>query len=152
TVREWSSALAVLGHRANAATLVNVTDTVPAMTTPFVGRRRELALLVTGAGAHWIHAMPGAGKSTLAIHAARTAIASGAMSGVIIADLRGYSAAGPPADAQALTRAMLRLLGEKATVLSAPAASRLLRDRLRERRMMLVLDDAASVDQVNRIV
>lgn len=152
TVREWSSALAVLGHRANAAALVSVTDTVPAMTAPFVGRRRELARLVADTGAHWIHAMPGAGKSTLAVHAARTAISSGAVSGVIIADLRGYSAAGPPADAQAVTRAALRLLGENSTVLSASAASRLLRDRLRERQVMLVLDDAASVDQVHRIV
>lgn len=152
TVRAWASSLAVLGYQANAATLVSVTDTLPAPTGPFVGRTRELAQLSTGTTAHWVSAMAGAGKSTLALHAARVALACGAISGVIIADLRGHSAAGPPADPHAVTRAALRLLGERNTALSVAAAARLLRDRLRERRVMLVLDDAASVEQVTRIV
>ncbi|WP_448255615.1 NB-ARC domain-containing protein [Microbacterium aurum] len=151
-VRSWVSALAVLGQRTAAAALVDVTATVPPATAPFVGRTHELTRLARPSSAHWIHAMPGAGKSTLARQAARNAIAAGAVEGAIIADLRGHSPAGPPADPDAVTRAALRLLGDKSNGLSASAARRMLRSRLQSSRTMLVLDDAASLEQVRSIL
>lgn len=151
-VRAWASALATLGRRSTAAALVDVTDTLAATSAPFVGRTRELAQLSVGAAAHWISAMPGAGKTTLAHQAARAAIAAGNVDRVIVADLRGHSPAGPPADPDAVVRAALRLLGEQSRALSASAARRLLRERLRAGKTLILLDDAASPDQVSNIV
>ncbi|MFB8387776.1 tetratricopeptide repeat protein [Microbacterium sp. NPDC055910] len=152
TVSAWTAALAALGQRTAAAGLVTVTDELPAAVAPFVGRTRELALLTRGTSAHWIHAMPGAGKTTLAMQAARTARASGHVGGVIVVDLRGHSPVGPPAAPHAIVRAVLRHLGDKNNGLSVTAARRQLRDRLRATRTMLLLDDAASLEQVEAIV
>lgn len=152
SARAWSAALAALAHRASASALVQVSDTLPPISVPFVGRARELAELTRVARPHWIHAMPGAGKTSLALQAARAACVSGAVGGVIFADLRGHSTVGPPADPVAVTRAALRLLGDKSKTLSASAATRLLRERLRATRTLLVLDDAASTVQVAGII
>lgn len=152
TTRAWASALAVLGNRTAAAGVVAVTDQLPALTAPFVGRARELARLSRQPTAHWVSAMAGAGKTTLAVRAAHEAVESGAVDGVIVADLRGHSPAGPPAQPHAIVRAALRLLGDRSGSLSAPSARRLLRDRLRTSGRLLLLDDAASAEQVRAIV
>ncbi|GEK81032.1 tetratricopeptide repeat protein [Agrococcus baldri] len=152
TARAWASALAVLGQRIGAAAVVTVTDALPAPAAPFVGRARELAALTGRPGAHWISAMPGAGKTALAVQAAREAIDSGAADGAVVADLRGHSPVGPPADPQAVVRAALRVLGDRSGPLPAASARRLLRDLLRAQRRVLLLDDAASLEQVEAIV
>lgn len=152
TARAWAAGLAAMGQRTTAAALVTVTDVLPAPSGPFVGRTRELTRLSRSGAAHWVHAMPGAGKTTLAVQAAHAAVTSGAAAGAIIADLRGHSNAGPPADPNAVVRAALRLLGDKSNALSASVARRTLRERLRESRTVLLLDDAASLDQVSGVV
>ncbi|MCI2266815.1 tetratricopeptide repeat protein [Sediminivirga luteola] len=152
TVKAWGVALASIGRGAAVASVVHVTDALPQNTAPFVGRARELTRLSRHPAAHWIHAMPGAGKTSLALHAAHAAITSGAAAGVILADLRGHSPVGPPAEPQAVVRAVLRLLGEKSKALSAPAATKLMHDKLRANRRILVLDDAASPEQVHGIM
>lgn len=147
TARAWASALAVLGRRSAEAAVVTVSDALPSAASPFVGRTRELTLLAKR-GPHWISAMAGAGKTALAVQAARAAIESGAAQGALVADLRGHSPAGPPAQPHAVVRALLRQLGDRSGTLAEPAARRLLRERLRESGRVLLLDDAASPEQV----
>lgn len=152
SVRAWASALAAIGQRRAAAGVVTVTDALPAPLAPFVGRSLELSRLTRMPAAHWLTAMPGSGKTALAVHAAHAAIASGAVADAIVVDLRGHSALGPPAEPEAVVRAVLRLLGEKRGGLPAATARRTLRHQLREQGRLLLLDDAASPEQVHRIV
>ncbi|QUW18590.1 tetratricopeptide repeat protein [Agrococcus sp. Marseille-Q4369] len=152
TVQAWSSAMGAMQLRAASAGIVQVTD-APATPVPlFIGRARELATLREQPSSHWIHAMPGAGKSTLALRASHDALAAGSIARVIVADLRGHSPAGPPADPDAVVRAALRLLGESSRSLPTAAARRLLPSLLRAQATLLLLDDAESAEQVNAIL
>jgi tetratricopeptide (TPR) repeat protein len=152
TVRAWTSALAELGRRMTEASVVRATDRLPDVGGVFIGREREREALARPRAAHWITAMAGAGKTTLALRAAHDAVASGSVSGVLLVDLRGHSADGPPAEPRAVVSALLRLLGERNAELSDAAARRRLRELLHAGRRMLVLDDAESLAQVRLIL
>ncbi|WP_051367448.1 AfsR/SARP family transcriptional regulator [Hamadaea tsunoensis] len=130
---------------------------LPPDVASFVGRTRELnrihaALAPTRDGGSppvvMIYGAAGVGKSTVAIHAAHQ-LADRYPDGQLYLDLSGYSTgAAPLSPGESLAR-LLRTLG----VAAAPSipvdeAAALFRSAMAERRMLLVLDNAADAVQV----
>lgn len=95
---------------------------------------------------------PGVGKSTLAVHVAHR-VREYFPDGQIFADLGGVAATGP-VTAGALAAAVLRSFGVAGRELPDETAERvgLLRSVLADRRVLLVLDDAAAEEQVRAVL
>ncbi|QKW10264.1 tetratricopeptide repeat protein [Streptomyces sp. NA04227] len=124
----------------------------------FTGRREELAALeglLSKAGGQPVVVVltgpPGAGKSTLAVHAAHR-MRHHFPDGQLFVDLGGMS--GRPRDPAAVLAELLRGLGVHDSAVPAETAERaaLFRSRLAQRRFLLVLDDAASSAQVRPLL
>ncbi|MEV0135937.1 BTAD domain-containing putative transcriptional regulator [Dactylosporangium sp. NPDC050688] len=136
---------------------------LPPAPVPFAGRAGEVALLVDGLSGTTrldgcpappvllLHGMPGVGKTALAVHVAYAA-AAGHPDGHLYLDLRG-SAPQPCRPEHAVAQA-LRGLGVDPRDIPATLAERaaLFRSLLARRRLLVVLDDAGSVDQVQPLV
>ncbi|MEU3650011.1 BTAD domain-containing putative transcriptional regulator [Lentzea sp. NPDC034063] len=95
---------------------------------------------------------PGAGKTALAVHAAHRLIAR-YPDGQLYIDLRGYSTSPPVAPSDALTR-LLRAVGVPPEHIPAERddQSALFRSVLGDRRVLVVLDNAVSPDQVRPLL
>ncbi|TVT09846.1 helix-turn-helix domain-containing protein, partial [Amycolatopsis bartoniae] len=128
---------------------------LPRETRHFVGREAELAALsaaLTGSDdvrVCVVHGLAGAGKTALALAAARAA-ERGFPDGALFLDLRGHTPDVPaqaPAEALGQLLLLLGVLGEQVPP-GLDARANLLRDRTRGRRMLLVLDNALSAAQV----
>ncbi|WP_433040781.1 hypothetical protein [Dactylosporangium sp. CS-033363] len=128
----WREALRDGRVGTETAAQIRVADRLPPGPAAFVGRAAELARIdgpltvLTG--------MPGAGKTALAVHAAHRLAADGRFEVTVYADLRGFhpDAALPPAKPGQVLDALLRLaIGGRA---------------------LLVLDNAASAEQVHPIL
>ncbi|MEV7027597.1 BTAD domain-containing putative transcriptional regulator, partial [Kitasatospora sp. NPDC093558] len=128
---------------------------LPRRPLDFVAREPELRRLDgecgpdrTGDGLALVVGPAGAGKSALAVAWAHTA-AGGYPDGQLYADLRGLDPAGPADPAETLG-AFLRALGVDEPAVPADRAGRaaLYRTLTRDRRLLVVLDDAADADQV----
>ncbi|GAA0962180.1 tetratricopeptide repeat protein [Kribbella koreensis] len=150
----WRRAYEAVVDQLSDDRIVEVTaDLAPARLT-FVGRDQELTQLSTvdeGPTVHLIDGMPGAGKTWLTGQAARQAVDTGQPDFVAFVDLRGYDAVRAPADPSAVLGELLRLLSVPVAQfagLGTPERSELFRARLTGRRAVLVLDDAASDEQV----
>ncbi|WP_103351139.1 tetratricopeptide repeat protein [Amycolatopsis sp. CA-128772] len=124
----------------------------------FVGRGTELdrlsALLLgpDDARVGVVHGMAGAGKTALAVAAARQ-VAGSFPDGCLFFDLRGHTpGAAELSPGEALHR-LLRLLDVPAGQLPADedGLANLARDQLRGRRMILVLDNVRSAEQIRAI-
>ncbi|MFE1199525.1 BTAD domain-containing putative transcriptional regulator [Streptomyces olivaceoviridis] len=100
-------------------------------------------VLVTGMG--------GAGKTSLVMHSVQTVLAA-YPDGQLYADLRG--ADGTPADPGAVLASFLRALGERDSFIPANLHERaaLYRTRLAQQRVLIVLDNAADLDQVTPLL
>lgn len=135
---------------------------LPVALRGFVGRRAELDqldMLLTddpgppGTAVAVLSGMPGAGKSALAVHwGHRTR--SQFPGGQFFVALRGFHPTAPPvAPADALA-AMLGALGVSAAAMPSGVDERasLYRGLLADRRMLVLLDDAASVEQVRPLL
>lgn len=133
---------------------------LPADVTGYVGRDDELqrldevlsaaegqALVITS-----IDGMPGVGKTALAVHWAHR-VAECFPDGQLYVNLRGYDRTVPVQPQQALAR-FLRALGVAADRIPADEdeAASLYRSLLAERRVLVVLDNASSVDQVQPLL
>jgi DNA-binding SARP family transcriptional activator len=114
---------------------------------PMAGRLRELAALRRPAGVALIEGMPGAGKTTLAVHAAHR-MAADHPDGQFFVDLGGTLS-----PAAALER-LLRGAGVPAADIPDDLGERSARWRseVAGRRVLLVLDDAADGDQVRPLL
>jgi transcriptional regulator with XRE-family HTH domain/tetratricopeptide (TPR) repeat protein len=139
-----------------ASTSQQAMRTLPRDITSFTGRTAELERLAgapAAAGIYTIHGMPGTGKTALAIHAAHQ-LAIWFPDGQLFLELRahalGHQAAGP---ADALS-GLLTMIGVPVAQVpeSLDDRIRLWRDRLADRRLILVFDDAASSDQVKPLL
>lgn len=124
----------------------------------FVGRAEELARLdallpsaerVSSPGTViTVTGPPGAGKTSLAVHWAHS-VAAGYPDGALFVNLRGYDRARPVEPGEALG-GFLRALGTAASAVPADVdeAAALYRSLLAGKRMIVVLDNAHTVDQV----
>ncbi|MFD5875056.1 ATP-binding protein [Streptomyces sp. NPDC060322] len=125
----------------------------------FTGRHRELALLAGWAGEAQAHPVvvavsgsPGAGKTTLALHAARR-VADGFPDGQLLVDLRGTHDS-PPEPAEVVVT-VLKALGTPDRELSKAGPrglAALYRHVLADRRLLLVLDNARDEAQVRPLL
>jgi tetratricopeptide (TPR) repeat protein/transcriptional regulator with XRE-family HTH domain len=139
-----------------AAALRSLPRDVPA----FTGRQRELdqlaaAVVATGGvvGIHAIGGMAGVGKTAFAIHAAHR-LAARFPGGQVFLSLHGHTPGQLPVDPADALATLLLMIGippaQVPPVLEARAA--LWRDRTADRPLLLVLDDAATSEQVHPLL
>jgi DNA-binding SARP family transcriptional activator len=129
----------------------------------FTGRDGELdaitAEVVDGAAAtgvvaiHALDGMPGVGKTALAVHAAHR-LAPRFPDGQLLVDLHGHTPGQPSADPAAVLATLLSAHGVDTRYLPATLEERagLWRRRLSDQRLILVLDNAASSEQVTPLL
>ncbi|UBU08318.1 helix-turn-helix domain-containing protein [Nonomuraea gerenzanensis] len=131
---------------------------LPRTVDDFTGRAAELAwiseLVHTGdafgaAGVGLVTGSAGLGKTTLTIRAAHT-LRPGFPGGVLFLDLFGMSA--QPLPAEEALGTLLRALGVTEIPGEATGRASLYRSVLRDRRVLVVLDNAASEEQVRPLL
>jgi tetratricopeptide (TPR) repeat protein/transcriptional regulator with XRE-family HTH domain len=147
-------------RHAGAGGAAPATRTLPRDLASFTGRRRELADLAdaaAGAGGtvsiHAIGGMAGIGKTAFAVHAAH-ALAEQFPGGQIFLPLHAHTPGQRPVEpADALARLLLTI-GIPAGQIPAGLEARmaLWRDRVADRQLLLVLDDAAGSEQVRPLL
>jgi DNA-binding SARP family transcriptional activator len=143
---------------ARASTSTPVPRELPPDATDFTGRTAELSRLdsmSSGADAASpvlavITGTAGAGKTALAVHFGRLA-AGRFPDGQLFIDLRGHAEAEPMPPGEALRR-FLRALGVREPPGDTDEATALYRSLLAGRRMLILLDNAASASQVRPLL
>ncbi|WP_434452846.1 BTAD domain-containing putative transcriptional regulator [Lentzea sp. E54] len=120
---------------------------LPAGIRNFVGRDDKLRLLGQTSGVTVVHGVGGVGKTALALHWARAA-RDRFPDGDLYLDLRGFAPEAQPVDPAAAAETLLAGLGVDAVPADPDARFALLRTTLADRRLLLVLDNAASPRQV----
>lgn len=118
----------------------------------FAGRTDELESL-TGDGVVTIDGMAGIGKSALAIHAAHR-FADRYPDGQLFVDLHAHTAGQSTLEPGAALEILLRQLGVPVETIPGALADRsaLWRAELAERRVLVILDNAASAEQVRPLL
>ncbi|WP_162292879.1 ATP-binding protein [Actinophytocola xinjiangensis] len=135
---------------------------LPAAAATFVGREAEMAELsriLSGEGEPGIpqtvaiDGPPGAGKTALALRVAHAVVAR-YTDGQLYVDLRGYSPDGQPRIVEEVLEEFLTALGVQIDVIPASLESRakLYRSVLADRRVMVVLDNAADSSQLHHLM
>jgi tetratricopeptide (TPR) repeat protein len=154
---EWRQAHQAIVGEAAWASVVNVSNQLPADLPGFVGRQAELDTLLVasdagGAVVVALDGMAGVGKTQLAVHAAHLLQRQGRYVDLQLAvNLRGFDAELPPADPAAVLDALLRHLGMAGAQihgLSLAERSERFRALMADRKALLLLDNAATEDQV----
>jgi tetratricopeptide (TPR) repeat protein/transcriptional regulator with XRE-family HTH domain len=134
--------------------------TLPRDIASFTGRQQELAELVEAAagaggvvGIHAIGGMAGVGKTAFAVHAAYR-LADRFPGGQIFLPLHGHTPGQQPVDPADALASLLATAGVPAAQVPPGLEARmaLWRDRLAEQQLLLVLDDAASSEQVRPLL
>ncbi|MEE2039444.1 BTAD domain-containing putative transcriptional regulator [Nocardiopsis sp. CT-R113] len=119
----------------------------------FVARDRELAVLDAGrdgrASLFLLTGVPGVGKTALALHWGHMA-RGGFPDGQLYLDLRGSCGSEAPTEPDDALRQLLRSLGADTRDLpgDSPGLAKLFRSMTADRRLLILLDDAASAEQV----
>ncbi|MFD0686053.1 NB-ARC domain-containing protein, partial [Actinomadura fibrosa] len=141
-------------HRSEPLRRLVVPRQLPADVAAFVGRADELSILDTEpATAIAIDGMAGVGKTALAVHAAHR-LAPGFPDGQLFVDLHGHTHGTAPATPGDVLGRLLRALGVRNDRIPphTDARAALYRTVLAERRVLLVLDDAADAAQVEPLL
>ena len=120
---------------------------LPAGVRNFVGREEELRLLDKASGVAVVHGVGGVGKTALVLKWARE-VREDFPDGDLYVNLRGFDPEARPIDPSAAAETLLVGLGVEEIPVNADARFALLRTTLVGRRLLLVLDNAASVRQV----
>ena len=132
------------------------TRTLPRDIASFTGRQQELEQLAAAAagtggvvGIHAIGGMAGVGKTAFAVHAAHR-LADRFPGGQIFLPLHGHTPGRQPVDPADALASLLLTAGVPAAQIPPGLEARmaLWRDRLADRQLLLVLDDAAGSEQV----
>ena len=153
-------ALSVVPRQASLAWVAAATRTLPRDIASFTGRQRELQDLVEAVaaargvvGIHAIGGMAGIGKTAFAVHAAHW-LADRFPAGQIFLPLHGHTPGRQPVDPGDALASLLLSAGVPAVQIPSGAEARmaLWRDRLAGQQLLLVLDDAASSDQVRPLL
>ncbi|MBM2623770.1 tetratricopeptide repeat protein [Actinoplanes sp. LDG1-06] len=161
-VAQWRQALRVVSGESEAAAQVRVQDFLPPPLPGFTGRGVEVAELrrVSPRGdtvvISAVEGMAGVGKTQLAVHVGHQLRRDGSYEHVLFVNLRGFhpDPAQPPADPSAVLDGFLRLLGVPGQQIphELEARTALYRDRLAGTRALLVLDNAATTEQVRPLL
>ncbi|MFJ1765372.1 tetratricopeptide repeat protein [Amycolatopsis sp. NPDC088138] len=161
-VAHWQDMLRVVRSRAEAATFVQAQLGLPEAIPHFTGRRAELARLcavlgdAAGGQASAIAGMAGVGKTGLAVHAGHELLRAGRFDNALFVNLRGFhpDPGRPPVDPAAVLDSFLRLLGVPGHAVPAdlPGKERVYRERSAGRRLLVVLDNAHSEEQVRPLL
>lgn len=144
-----------LAPSAAEAVRVTVPTQLPLAPADFTGRAAEVDALVAALTpepvkrAQVIAGRGGSGKSALAVHVAHR-VADHFPDGQLYAELRGMSDA--PADAGEVLGRFLRALGAASIPATTDDRADLYRSLLADRRMLVLLDDAASEQQVRPLL
>jgi DNA-binding SARP family transcriptional activator/tetratricopeptide (TPR) repeat protein len=130
---------------------------LPPETAEFVGRREELALLAAEPAGDpqisLIEGMPGVGKTTLAVRAARM-VSGQYPDGIYYLNLHSNDPQYPSLDPAEALRQLLTMLNVPAAQIPAALSERaaLWNAQLSRRRAVVILDDAAGHDQVRPLL
>jgi len=158
---QWRQMLRVVLGETRAADQVRAQDTLPGDIAEFTGRGAELERLLdagasTGDGPviAVIEGMAGIGKTQLAIRAAHLLDRRNPFDQLLFVSLRGFHPDQPPADPGAVLDSFLRLMGMPVHEIphDLPARVAAFHRMLAGRRALIVLDDAASEEQVELLV
>jgi tetratricopeptide (TPR) repeat protein/transcriptional regulator with XRE-family HTH domain len=142
--------------QALAPAVAAATRTLPRDIISFTGRRRELGELIDGAraaggpvGIYAVGGMAGVGKTAFAVHAAHQ-LAELFPAGQIFLPLHGHTPGQQPVEPGDALASLLLTIGVPASQVPSGRQARmdLWRDQLASRRLLLVLDDALSSEQV----
>jgi len=158
----WRQAYGLVSGESRTAAIVTAADRLPAKLAEFSGRHAELtdilAAAVPGAGGRClvvsVEGMAGVGKTQLAIQAGH-ALRRHCADLQLFVNLRGYALDEAPAHPRMVLGSFLRLLGvrgQRFQHLSLDARSALYRRILRNRRALIVLDNAADEDQIRPLL
>jgi DNA-binding SARP family transcriptional activator/tetratricopeptide (TPR) repeat protein len=137
--------------------VVPLPDTLPPDATDFVGRGQELAQLTGEHGCtpqvRVIEGMPGVGKTALAVHAAHAA-APQYPDGMIYLNFHTHDPGSPSLDSAEALHRLLQMLNVPAAQIPDTMGKRaaLWRAELSRRRAVVILDDAATSDQIRPIL
>jgi tetratricopeptide (TPR) repeat protein/transcriptional regulator with XRE-family HTH domain len=136
------------------------TRTVPRDIASFTGREQELRELADAAvrrggvvGIHAIGGMAGVGKTAFAVHAAHQ-LADRFPAGQIFLPLHGHTPGQQPVDPADALASLLLTAGVQGAQIppGVEARTALWRDRVAGQQLLLVLDDAASSEQVRPLL
>lgn len=160
---EWRHAYQVAVSQAGDAATICVFDVLPDDQDVFVGRSPQLDILVSSAEATGetplvagIEGMAGVGKTRLALHAAHRLLGSGRFTELQLSvNLRGFDRERAPANPSAVLAAFLRKLGvpgDQLRRLDLAGRTEKFRHLLADKEALVLLDNAASEDQVRPLL
>lgn len=146
--RTWDESCFAVQYRIEASRVVAVTSVDPSArpTGPLVGRGAEVERMAAARGRVVLHGLAGVGKTRLALEHVHRELAAGTARRALVVHLRGHDGSRPPADPGAARSEILRHLG------SGPSGPGALTRALESARCLLVLDDAATADQVTSLL
>ncbi|MBM2623828.1 tetratricopeptide repeat protein [Actinoplanes sp. LDG1-06] len=158
-VNHWRQVLRVISGLAPAPEQVRVVEGLPQDLATFTGRDdvvRDLRRTCGPSSITVLGGMAGAGKTQLAVRLGHLLLQDDVVDAALFVNLRGFHAdvTQPPADPSAVLDGFLRSLGVPGQLVpvSLPERIALYRERLASRRVLVVLDNAADVEQVTPLL
>jgi tetratricopeptide (TPR) repeat protein len=163
---QWRTAWFRVHVGAKAGGPAGVFRQLPADLATFTGREAALKELLSAGSAvrgdgpvtvvvSAIEGMAGVGKTQLAVRAAHELVRSGRFAEMqLYVNLRGFDPEQPPADPGTVLDGFLRALEVPAQQIPAGLDGRaaMFRDRIHDRHALLLLDNAASADQIRNLI